>query len=79
MTKGKPICKLFYITTGDWQGDTNLLAVINNGIQEIKATNLFKDVIFEPCDANAIQKYYNKTKEIVNSTFYFKEKVALQI
>ncbi len=77
MTKGKPFCKLYYITTGDWQGDTNLLAVINNGIQEIKSTNLFKDVIFEPCDANTIQKYYNKTKEIVNTTFNFKEKVPL--
>ncbi len=74
--KGKPSCKLYYITTGNWLKDTNLLAVINTGIQEIKSTNLFKDVVFEPCDANTIQKYYNKTKEIVNATFYFKERLS---
>ena len=77
MTKGKPICKLYYVTIGSWQGDPNLLAVIKNGVDEIKSYNLFKDVIFEPCDANAIQKYYNKTKEIVNTTFVFKEKITL--
>lgn len=77
MSKGKPECKLFYVTTGSWLDDKNLLAVKDNGEQELEATGLFSHVQFLPVDANMIQKFYRKTKENVTATFLFKDKVTL--
>lgn len=77
MTKGKPLCKLFYVTTGSWVGDTSLTTIINTSVDELKKTNLFKDIYFEPTDANRIQSLYTKTKESVSTTFTFKDKVTL--
>lgn len=77
MTKGNPICKMFYITTGKWTGEGNLQAVIDQNCQELESTNLFKEVLLEPCDANTIQRYYRKTKETVSATFTFDKRVTL--
>jgi len=77
MTKGKPKCKLYFVTTGNWVGDQNLNAIIDNGERELVALNLFSEVAFEPCDASLIQRYYSKTKERITATFAFKDKVLL--
>ncbi|KJU84917.1 hypothetical protein MBAV_002889, partial [Candidatus Magnetobacterium bavaricum] len=52
MTKGKPLCKLYYITTGNWLGDQNLQAVIDTNVKELKELGLFSNVIFYPCDVD---------------------------
>jgi hypothetical protein len=77
MSKGKPICKIYYVTTGEWNESNNLRPVIEQGRSELKATNYFKEVYFEPCGASLIQEYYRKTKEIVQTTFNFKDKITL--
>ena len=77
MTRGNPVCKLYYVTTGVWNGEQSLNAVIDNGISELISLSLFSDIIFEPCDGNQIRSYYMKTKESVSATFIFKDKVTL--
>ncbi|OEF98950.1 hypothetical protein BHF71_10590 [Vulcanibacillus modesticaldus] len=77
MEERNPICSLYYVTTGKWQEDENLLEVINNNIAELDNTNLFEKVIFNPCDAKTIQKMYRKTKEQVSATFLFEKKVTI--
>ncbi len=77
MTKGNPLCKLYYVTTGQWTNDSSLIAVIEQSKQELSGTNLFCEVQFEPCDATLIQKYYRKTKESVSATFSFEKRVTL--
>jgi hypothetical protein len=77
MTKGNPSCKLYYVTTGNWQEDPTLKLIISQKVDELKSTNLFSDVIFEPCDAKVLQKYYRKTKETVQTTFVFEKRVTL--
>jgi hypothetical protein len=59
MTRSNPLCKLHYVTTGIWKDDGNLLAIINQNIDELKSSNLFSDVLFEPCGATLIQRYYH--------------------
>ncbi|HJW86365.1 MAG TPA: AIPR family protein [Candidatus Brocadiaceae bacterium] len=77
MRSGSPICKMYYVTTGSWVDDCSLVAVIDRNKQEIFATNLFKEVLLDPCDAKAIQAYYRKTKDKVTATFLFEKKVTL--
>lgn len=74
MTKGNPLCKLYYVTTGNWQDDTTLNTIIQRKLTDIVETNLFSDVVFEPCDARTIQRYYRKTKESVQTTFQFEKR-----
>ncbi|MDD5673102.1 MAG: AIPR family protein [Chitinivibrionales bacterium] len=77
MTRTNPICKLHYVTTGIWKDDGNLLAILNQNVDELKSSNLFSDVLFEPCGATLIQRYYRKTKERATATFVFDKKVTL--
>jgi len=77
MTKGNPLFKLYYVTTGKWLDDGSLKAVIDKNIQELKDLNLFEDVIFIPCGASEIQKLYRKTAEVVSAEFIFSEMSSL--
>lgn len=78
MTKGNPVCKLYYITTGKWTDDQSLTAVINTGVKELKDLDIsFSKVNFIPRDANDIQKLYRKTSEEVMTEFSFDEMVTL--
>ncbi|CEN81904.1 AIPR protein [[Clostridium] sordellii] len=75
--KENPICSMFFVTTGKWVDDENLKKIINDNIDELESTNLFEKVVFEPCDAKKIQRYYRKTQEQVSATIIFKDKVTL--
>lgn len=77
MTKGNPLCKLYYVTTGKLTDDQNLGAVIDTNVKELKDLGLFKDVVFIQCDAEKMQKLYRKTSEEVNTEFSFDEMVTL--
>lgn len=77
MTKGKPTCKLYYVTTGRWIDDQALNAVITANTKELEDTALFESVSFEPVDSNQIQKYYRKTSEKVSAEFTFEKSLTL--
>src|SRR4051794_2518226 len=46
--RGKPICRLYYVTTGKWVGDQNLEARMHAAENDLIALNIFKDVEFHP-------------------------------
>jgi len=77
MTKGNPYCKLYYVTTGNWQENGTIKNIIDRKVEDLNELNLFSDVIFEPCDAKDIQRYYRKTKEGIQTTFLFEKRVTL--
>lgn len=72
-----PICRMFYVTTGKWMDDANLVAYRNKAISDLKATAIFRDVTFEAVDAETIQKYYRASRNAVPRDFDFAAKVAL--
>lgn len=72
-----PSIKLFFITTGKWTNDTNLLAVINNGTTTLEQTNLFEKVSFHPLGARELATSYRKTKEAINTTINFSNRITL--
>ena len=69
--------KLFYCTTGKWVNDQNLLAVINQGISNLEQLNLFEKVVFTPLGAKEIATAYRKTKEAIQTTVNFTNRVTL--
>jgi hypothetical protein len=77
--KHNPVCKLFYVCTGNWTNDKNNTAIISSGISDLEKTNLFFAVSFEVLGAGEIAKLYRNTKNTITATFDFKEKITLPI
>ena len=77
MHKGKPMCKLYYVTTGTWKNDEHLMSRIEAERSDVKDTRLFRDVVFEPIDADGIQSLYRDTNSKVMADFTFTNKTVL--
>lgn len=75
--KRNPNVKLFYVTTGKWVEDSNLMAVITSGKDLLEETNLFNNVIFNPVGARELSFSYRKTKENVSTTINFSNRVTM--
>lgn len=72
-----PSLKLYYVTTGKWNEDINLKAVIENGIASLEQTNLFDKVKFIPYGAKELATAYRKTKESISTTITFNNRVTI--
>lgn len=77
MVNRSPNCKLFYVCTGKWVSDKNLLAIINNGQKEIEHSNLFSEVLVLPNGAQEIQRLYQETKNKLDSQILFRNRITL--
>lgn len=72
-----PTIKLYYITTGKWVADSNLMGIIEQGIKNLEQTNLFEKVIFNPFGARELATAYRKTKESISTTINFSNRITL--
>lgn len=75
--KNNPTCKLYYVTTGKWVGDTNLVAIIESGKEDLESTNLFDSIDIIPIGARELATYYRKTKESVSTTITFTNRLTI--
>jgi hypothetical protein len=50
-----PLCRLFYVSTGVWNEDAPIVARRDSAIQNLKDTNLFRDVQIELIGAKEVQ------------------------
>lgn len=75
--KKNPELILYYATLGSWVDDYNLKMTIEVGKDTLKSTNLFSDIIFNPCGSAEIQDLYRKTKEKLTATFRFEKRVTM--
>ena len=76
-TKGNPACRLYYVTTGQWGNDTNLVARQQTIVDDLTTTRLFRDVEFMDVDADTIQRFYNQTKNAISRDITFASRTAL--
>ena len=72
-----PSLKLYYVTTGNWVGDTNLKGIINSGENSLEETNLFDKVIFNVWGARELAFAYRKTKDAISSTINFYNRITI--
>ncbi|SHJ17026.1 AIPR protein [Rubritalea squalenifaciens DSM 18772] len=75
--KSNPVCKAFFVTTGKFREDQNLLAVINKAQIELEDYNLFSRIDLIPIGADDLAKLYRKTINPISRTFTFSNKVSL--
>ncbi|MBL6447683.1 AIPR family protein [Fulvivirga sp. 29W222] len=72
-----PTIKLYYITTGKWIGDQNLLTTVKTGINDLMSTDLFCDVKFIPIDADKIKSLYREIKNKITREISFEKHTIL--
>lgn len=70
--KSNPTCRIYYVTTGKWTEDGNLVRVINECQKQLLDLNFFSLVEYIPIDANSLISIYKEirnaiTREIVIS------------
>jgi len=69
--RANPGCYLFYVTTGEWTGDSQLEARRTSGIADLRSESIFSSVEFECIGADVLQKLYRQTKNAIERDFTF--------
>jgi hypothetical protein len=69
--RGNPSCRLYYVTTGRWTNDITLEGRRKAAEDDLRATNLFRDVEFVCVGADGIQRLYSQTKNAIAREFTF--------
>ena len=76
-TRGNPVCRLYYVTTGKWVGDANLVARRQTVLDDLNSTRLFREVDFIPLDADSVQRLYNQSKNAITRDFTFANRTLI--
>lgn len=72
-----PSVQLFYVTTGNWQNDANILGRVDAEKQLLVETNLFSSVDFVALGAREIQDLYRQSQTGVSGEILFERHVVL--
>lgn len=75
--RGNPTCYLYYVTTGKWQNDTNLIARYQTEEELLRDTGYFRHVEFRPVGSDSIQKLFNESKNAVTREFTFDQRSVI--
>ena len=75
--RGRPACKLYYVTTGRWENDPDLTARKDAVVADLDALQLFEQVNFYPIDANRIRELYLQAKNAIQREFEFANKAVV--
>ena len=74
--RGRPQCRLYFVTTGVWQGDRALEIRRQTVVDDLMKLQLFDSVEFTPVGADGIQKLYTDTKNAISKRFEFPRKTT---
>lgn len=75
--KDNPVCRVYYVCTGNWTDDAYLVEAIKRKKQDLLDTNLFSNVVFEPLGARQIQALYRATKTSISREVKFEKLITL--
>ena len=75
--KGNPICRLFYVTTGEWTSDPLLEARRKSTISDLQSLGIFREVHFSCIGRTGIQNLYNRTKNAISREFLFENRTVI--
>lgn len=76
-TRQKPICEIYFVTTGRWVDDAYLQAKIQKRKASLESSGLFTKVLFVPLGANELQAKYQRSRNNVAVEFNFANRVTL--
>ena len=75
--KGRPTCELFYVTTGRWEDDAQLVAKVRKIESDLADSNLFDTVKLHTWGASELQASWARSKNSVTAEFVFANKATL--
>ena len=75
--KGNPQCLLYYVTTGKWADDSNLVARRDAAREDIEGLGLFRKVAFECVDAGQLQRLYREAQNAVATEIVFSARTVI--
>lgn len=76
--QGNPALKIYYVTTGKWENDSQLVARIDAEIVTLEDLNIFLSVpLFEPVDARKLQNLFNRSQNSLTKKLIFAKKVTV--
>ena len=75
--KGNPQCLCYYVTTGRWTNDADLVARRNAGRGDIEALGLFRNVSLECIDAEQLQRLYRESQSSVVTEVVFANRTVI--
>jgi len=76
-TRGNPVCRLYYVTTGKWQGDPTLEGRSKTVKEDLEQLGIFREVSFVPVGSDVIQRYYSQIKNAVSRDFTFEVRAVI--
>jgi AIPR protein len=74
--RGRPQCRLYFVTTGVWLGDQALEVRRQTVVDDLMKLQLFDSVELTPVGADGIQKLYTDTKNAISKRFEFPKKTT---
>ncbi len=74
---GNPVIKIYYVSTGKWAEDSQLITRIRTGNESLEELSIFGQVLFTPIDARGLQQLFSKAKNNLTKTFIFSNRVTL--
>jgi hypothetical protein len=75
---GNPRLRMYYVTTGKWQDDQQLIARIQNEITTLEDLNIFQSPpTFEAVDAKRLQQLFSRSQNILTKTFTFAKRITI--
>lgn len=75
--RGNPACRLYYVTTGKWVDDPNLIARLRAVEGDLNEMGIFSNVSYTAIGAEELQKLYRQTRNAVSKTFNFPNRTVI--
>lgn len=72
-----PACRLYYVTTGAWQEDSHLKSRIEQGLADLRKTDLFSSVDFFAIDSEGLRRAYRELHNKFVREFVFEKHTIL--
>ena len=69
-----PKCYIYYVTTGKWEKDPNLSALVEDAKKALLNTDLFSNADFIPVDNNSLQKLFKNLSTTITKQINFEKK-----
>lgn len=76
-THRNPTCNLYYVTTGQWKENAQLIGRIDRAKQDIISTNMFASVNFFPIDSLKLQSLHRQLRNKTECTVEFPKRTSL--
>ena len=76
-TKGNPKCFLYYMTTGKWTEDQNLVVRRDGVTRDVQGLSLFREVSFDCLGAEQLQELYRNSRNAISKEITFTARTVL--